>query len=123
MTFSPPKIVPATQNTINRFREELRRGYDEALADGRRLKDEAVKVGKEIGRYEEIIQVNEWLNELLSLVQGEENLESKRVRVIVLLVLRGAAAWLKHNEGDNLVFSPLLSAAEKLIREVEQWKV
>jgi len=117
------KIIPATQNTINRFREELRRGYDEALAGGRRLKDEAMEVGKEVGRCEEILQVNEWLKELLALVQGEENLEGKRVRVIVLRILRGTAVWLKHNTGENLIFSSLLSATEELIRELEQWKV
>ena len=117
------QITPVAKDTVNRLVEELRRGHEEALADVHRLKDEALKVGKEIGRYEEILQVNEWLNELVALVRGEENLESKRVRVIVLLVLRGAAAWLKHNEADNLRFSPLLSTTENLIRELEQWKV
>jgi predicted nucleic acid-binding Zn-ribbon protein len=117
------KITPAAQDTIDRLVKELRRGHDEALAEVHRLKDEALEVGKEVGRYEGILQVNEWLNELLALVRGEESLEGKRVRVIVLLVLRGAAAWLKHNKGENLVFSPLLSTAESLIRELEQWKV
>jgi hypothetical protein len=117
------KITPVAQDTIDRLVKELRRGHDEALAEVHRLKDEALEVGKEVGRHEGILQVNEWLNELLALVRGEESLEGKRVRVIVLLVLRGAAAWLKHNKGENLVFSPLLSTAESLIRELEQWKV
>jgi transposase len=117
------KIIPVARDTVNGLVEELRRGYNEALTDVRRLKGEALEVGKEVGRHEGILQVNEWLNELLALVRGEESLEGKRVRVIVLLVLRGAAAWLKHNKGENLVFSPLLSTAESLIRELEQWKV
>jgi predicted nucleic acid-binding Zn-ribbon protein len=117
------KITPMATDTINLLVEELRRGHSEALVEVRRLKDKALEVGKEVGRYEGILQVNEWLNELLALVRGEESLEGKRVRVIVLLVLRGAVAWLKHNKGENLVFSPLLSTAESLIRELEQWKV
>jgi transposase len=117
------KIVPVATDTINRIGEELRRGHDEVLADVRRLKDETLEVGKEVGRYEGILEVNQWLNELLALVKGEENLEGKRVRVIVLLILRGAAAWLKHNEAGTLRFSTLQLTLENLTREIEQWKV
>ena len=117
------KITAAARDMINTLAEELRRGHDEALAEVRRLKDEAVEVGKEIGRYEEMLQANQWLSELLALVRGEESIEGKRVRAIVLLVLRGTAAWLKHNEANNLAVSTLSFTLENLIREVEQWKV
>jgi hypothetical protein len=111
------------RDTVNGLVEELRRGHDEALADVHRLKGEALEVGKEVGRYEGILQVNQWLGELLALARGEESLEGKRVRVIVLLILRGAATWLKHNEADTLRFSTLPFTLENLIRELEQWKV
>ena len=117
------KIAVAARDTINRSVEQLRRGHDEALAEVRRLKDEAVEVGKEVGRYENILEVNQWLSELLALVRGEENVEGKRVRVITLLVLRGTAVWLKHNDANNLRFSSLSFATGNLIRELEQWKV
>jgi len=117
------KIAVAARDTINRSVEQLRRGHDETLVEVRRLKDEAVEVGKEVGRYENILEVNQWLNELLALVRGEESLDGKRVRVIVLLVLRGAAAWLKHNEADTLRFSTLPFALENVIKEMERWKV
>lgn len=113
-------IIPTVMNAVNRLTEELRRGHDESLAEVRRLRDEAVAVGKEMGRYQEMIQANQWLSELLSLARGEESIEGKRVRVIVLPVLRGAEAWLKHNEASNLTLSLSL---ENLIREVEQWKI
>jgi len=116
------KIIPAARDTINRLVEELQRGHDEALAEVRRLRDEAVEVGREVGRYEETLQANQWLSELLALAQGEESLEGRRVRVITLLVLRGAAAWLKHNETNKLGFSTLSFATDNLIRELEQWK-
>ena len=117
------KIIPAATDTINRLVEELRCGYGEALADVRRLKDEALEVGKEIGRYEEILQANEWRNELSALIKGEESVAGKRVRAIGLPVVRGIADWLKNNKAENQIFSPLLSATENLIRELEQWKV
>ncbi len=116
------KIIPAATDTINRLVEELRRGHDMVLTEVRRLKDEALEVGKEIGRFEEILQVNEWLNELSALIKGEESVAGKRVRAIVLLVVRGVAVWLKHNKAENQIFSPLLSATENLVRELEQWK-
>jgi hypothetical protein len=86
----------------------------------RRLRDEALEVGREVGRYGEIVETNQWLRELLALVRGEESVEDKRVRVITLLVLRGITVWLKHH---NLEFSSLASATENLIREMERWKV
>ena len=117
------KIIPLARDIVNGLVEELRRGHNEAIAEVHRLKDEAVEVGKEIGRYEGILESNEWLNELLALVRGEESVEGKRVRVIVLLVLRGVAVWVKHNEADILRFSDLPFTLESLIRELEQWKV
>ncbi len=82
-----------------------------------------MKVGKEIGRYQEMLQANQWLGELLALVRGEETIEGKRVRAIALSVLRGTAAWLKHNKANNLAASTPSYTLENLIREVEQWKV
>ena len=117
------KIIPAARDTINQLVEALRRGRDEALAEVCRLRDEAVEVGREVGRFEEMLQANQWLSELLALAHGEESLEGKRVRVITLLVLRGAAAWLKHNDAQNLRFSTLSFTADNLIRELEQWKI
>jgi hypothetical protein len=116
------KIIPVASDAISSLTEELQRGHDEVLAEVRRLKDEAVEVGKEVGRYQEMLQTNQWLSELLALVRGEESIEGKRVRAIALSVLRGTAAWLKHNEANNLGFSSLSFTLENLIREVEQWK-
>jgi len=117
------KIIPAAMDAINRLVGELRRGHDEALVEVRRLRDETIEVGKEVGQYQEMLQANQWLNELLALVRGDESIEGKRVRVIVLSVLRGAEAWLKHNKANNLGFSPLSLYAGNLIKELEQWKV
>jgi len=110
------KIIPVASDAINRLVDELRRGHNEALVEVRRLRDETLEVGKEVGRYEQMLQANQWLNELLALVQGDESIKGKRVRVIVLSVLRSAQAWLKHNEAHNLGFSSLSFATGNLIK-------
>ena len=114
------KIIPLAQDTISRVGEELRRGNDEALAEVRRLRNEAMEVGKDVGRYEGILKSCEWLNELLALVRGEENVEGKRVRIIALLVVRALHIWLRRQDSLSLTLLPL--TIETLIRELEQWK-
>lgn len=115
------RIVPLAQDAVDKFGEELRRGSDEALAKIRRLKDEAVEVGKDVGRYEGILKSCEWLDDFLVLVQGEDNIAGKRVRTIVLLVVRALHTWLKRQ--GSLSVTLLLYAVEALIGELDRWKV
>ncbi|MCD6390909.1 MAG: hypothetical protein J7L92_02785 [Dehalococcoidia bacterium] len=115
------KIIPLAQDTIGKLREELQHGNDEALAEIQRLKDEAVDVGREVGRYEGILQVNEWLNELMALVRGEEEIEGKRVRIIVLSVVRALHIWLKRQHYLSYTILPV--TVDNLISELEQWKI
>jgi len=117
------KIVPSARDMIDRLSEELQRGHNEALVEIRRLTDGALEVGMEVGQYREMLQSNQWLSDLLDLARGEEAIEGKQVRVIMLSVLRGALAWLKHNEANNFQFSTLLFAVRNLIGELEKWKV
>jgi predicted nucleic acid-binding Zn-ribbon protein len=115
------KIIPLAQDAITKFGEDLRCGNDEAMTEIRRLKDEAVNVGREVGQYEGIVKSYEWLNELLTLVQGEENIAGNRVKVIALLVVRALHTWLKRQ--SSLSYTLLPHAAESLIGELERWKV
>jgi len=115
------KIIPLAQDTIGKLGEELQHGNDEALAEIRRLRDEAVYVGKEVGRCEGILQSSQWLNELLALVRGEEEIEGKRVRIIVLSVVRALHIWL--NRQRSLSYTLLPVTVENLISELERWKV
>jgi len=115
------KIIPLAQDTVSKLEGELRRRNDEALAQVRRLRDEAVEVGKDVGRYEGILKSCEWLDELLALVRGEENVEGKRVKVIALSVVRALHIWLKRQDSLSLTLLPL--TIENLISELEQWKV
>jgi len=115
------KIIPIAQDAIAKLRKDLQRGNDEALAEIRRLRDEAIEVGSEVGRYQGILQVSEWLNELMALVRGEENIEGKRVRIIVLSVVRALHIWLKRQRSLSYTLLPV--TVENLISELERWKV
>ncbi len=113
-------IVPLAQDAIGKLQQNLQRGNDEALADMLRLRDEAIEVGREVGRWQGVLEANEWISDLLALVRGEESLEGKRVRIIALLVLRALHSWLKSQESLSFRLLPL--TAERLITELEQWK-
>jgi len=116
------KLIPVTKEVVNGFLVELRQDRGKALDEMSRLRYETLEVGKEIGKYEATLQANQWLKELLALVQGDESVDGKRVRAIALLVLRGIAACLKHNKVNNVTISSLLYSTENLIKEFERWQ-
>jgi len=117
------KIIPLAQDTISKLGQELRCGNDEALAEVQRLKEEAIEVGKDVGRYEGILQSCQWLNELLALVRGEDNIEGNRVRIIVLPVVRALHSWLKRQYGHSLSLTSMSLTVERLISDLETWEI
>ena len=116
------KVIPATRETVNRLAKELQLGNEAVLDEVRHLKDQALEVGKEIGRYEGIVKVNQWLLELLSLAHGEEDLEAQRVRTILLQLLHGSQSWMKRNQA-KVGFGAPTYTTERLIEELEQWRI
>ncbi len=116
------KVIPVANEMVSRFAVELRHGSDEVLEVVRHLKDQALEVGREIGRYEGVVKVNKWLLELLSLAQGEEGLEAQRVRTILLQVLRGGQSWMKCNQAKVGLAAPTYEIT-RLIEELEQWRI
>jgi len=117
------KIIPVARDTIDHLTKELRSGVDNAIAEVRQLRDQALEAGKEVGRYKEMLEANAWLKELLALVRGEQGIEAKQVRVIALSVARGVSGWLKVQDKYSAVFTSLSFATNNLIKELEQWKV
>jgi chromosome segregation ATPase len=113
-------LIPMAEETIDKLGRDLRLGTEEALAEMRRLRDEAMEVGREVGRSEGILQVNQWLNELMTLVRGEDGVEGKRVRVIALSVLRALHIWLERQQSVSLTLLPL--TVKTLISQLEAWQ-
>lgn len=116
-------IIPVARDTVAQLGEELRSEVDNALAEISKLRDKSLEVGKEMGRYEEILEANAWLKELLALVQGEQGIEAKKVRAIALLMVRGISNWLKMQDKYSAPFASLSMITDNLIRELEQWRV
>ena len=115
-------IIPIAQETIDRLREELRRGSEEALAEVRRLRDEAIEVGSEVGQFQGILQASEWLSDLPALIRGEEGIAGKRVKTLVLPVVRGLDIWLKRDHSYSLSFTALSLTVGRLISDLETWE-
>jgi len=113
-------LIPMAEETIDKLGQGLRLGTEEALAEMRRLRDEAMEVGREVGRAEGILQVNQWLNELMAMVRGEEGIAGERVRIIALLVVRALHTWVKRQYSLSLTLLPV--TVENLVSELERWK-
>jgi hypothetical protein len=87
------------------------------------LRDKSLEVGKEVGRYEGVVEANAWLKEMLALMQGGEGIDAKHVRVIALSVVRGLCIWMRVRNKNSIVVTPLSNATDNLIRELEKWNV
>lgn len=121
MTHEISTIVPSVRESIKQWQEELQAGHDEALLEVRRIRDETIEVGKEIGQYEQTVKTNACLNNLNALLQGDEDIEAKQVKFIVLLVLRSVATWLERTQDHNAQYG-LLLFVNQLIEEMDKWK-
>jgi len=117
------KIIPITKEMLKTFNGELQRGGDEILGTMQYVKDQTFDIGKEVGKYEEIVEANQWLMDLHSLVKGEENLNPTQIKAILLLVMHGAQLWMKHNQEKVGMTSTIPQALELLAGGLEQWQV
>ncbi|MFC1919614.1 hypothetical protein ACFLWX_02345 [Chloroflexota bacterium] len=107
---------------VNNFRATLGKGVSQALAEVDQLKVCALELGRQVGRLEEVVQTNQWLEALLSLAKGTGEVSSAQVRMVALMVLKGISQWLDWN--PKYVYSiPVLSTMTRnAIVELERWK-
>ena len=87
------------------------------------IKDQAFDIGKEVGRYEGIVEANHWLVDLLALMKGSDSIEAMRVKAILLPVIRGAQPWMKRNQEKTGMNSSISQTLALLIGGLEQWQV
>lgn len=113
-------IGPLAKDTIDGFAAILRQGSADALEEVRQLKDEALQVGRELGRYQEIVEANEWLADIQCLTKGSGSLDAMRVRAILLVVLRGGLLWTEVNRAKS--HELLRLKLDQLVKELEQWR-
>jgi DNA repair exonuclease SbcCD ATPase subunit len=116
-------IMPLARDTIDEVAKRLRSGVSKVVAEVRKVRDESLEVGKEVGRWDGILEANAWLKGLLALVQGEQGIEAKQVRVIALSVVRGFSGWLRVQDKQTTTLPSLTFSTDNLMRELEQWRV
>ena len=117
------KIIPAAKEMLNTFNGELQHGGDEMLGIVNNIKEQTFDIGKEVGRYEGIIEGNGWLADLFALMKGEESLEAMKVRAILLPIMRGAQPWMKHNQEKTGMNSSISQTLALLVGGLELWQV
>ncbi len=115
-------INTAAGRTITELNQNLRSAIDESVSEVNRLSDRTLEVGKDLGRYNEIIESNKWLKGLQALVKGDKEVEPDQVRVIGITVMEASLSWVKHYYQDKtapLMLRPMIS---NLVDELEKWK-
>lgn len=109
-------------NTINAIVPSAVKVFDQCRKELQSVRDEAVKAGKDVGRLEHIVECNQWILDLLAMIQGDRVVEPRKVKGIMLLVMLSFSAWLKIQE-KTLGFYSLDFAVSNFIKELEQWKI
>jgi len=115
-------LSDTSKKAVQEIRDGLKSGVENSLSEVHRIKEEALKVGKEVGRLESSIESFSWIKPLLSMIRGENGLDDYQVRVISMTVLRSMSSWLNENHGQDLHSSLLRTCIENTISELDRWK-
>ena len=116
-------VVKIATDATAKLKQDLGNGAAEALREVERLRDQALELGQELGRFEDMIEANEWLQSLVALVRGDGDINASQVRVIGLSVLRGMQSWLERNKNEVQLPYWLTTRVDSVIQEFEQWRV
>ena len=115
-------INAIAQSTIAELKQDLSKGIQESLDEVARLTKEALEVGKEFGQLEAMIRSNAWLEDILSLLRGEDNVTASQVRVVGLILLKSVVAWLERNYPSDMSLYSLRTMTANVVSELERWK-
>ncbi|MDD5093215.1 MAG: hypothetical protein PHV74_02400 [Dehalococcoidia bacterium] len=105
------------------LKKDLGKGVGEALLEIRRLRDESLELGKEMGKLDAAVEANRWVRTLISLVKEGGHIVASDARVLLTMVLRGFSNWVAQNQGVVSMPYGLKAQVTGALREVEQWKI
>ncbi len=115
-------INTTARSTITKLKQDLSSGIGESITEINKLRNQALDLGKELGHFESVVKSNQWLQELLALVKGEDSVSCGQARVIGLTVLRGILALI-HWRYDEIGLPQLLTTKiTAAVDELERWK-
>jgi hypothetical protein len=111
----------AAKVAVAQLKEDLSAGLRESTAEVNKLAEQALEIGKELGRFDERIESNQWLIKLKGLVKGDLT-DQGEVRQIGIVVLRGMQTCLGTENSYYGSSSLLKLQIDNLINELGQWK-
>ena len=110
------------KSTITELKEDLGVGVRDSITEVNKLRNQALRLGKELGQFNEMIESSKWLKGLQSLLRDDEEVELSQVRVLGMTVLRCIRSRLDQAYKDS-GSQPLLRASiNNLIGGLEGWK-
>ena len=115
-------LSSASKETMREINDSLKSGIETCLSEINKLAEEALRVGKEVGKMEASIESSNWIKPLLSMVRGDNGLDDYQVRAIGLSVLRSILSWLNENRGQDIDLYLLINNMQSTITELEKWK-
>jgi len=116
-------INTVAESTITKLKQNLSTGVRESIIEVNKLRNQALRLGRELGQFNEMIESNKWLKGLQALAKGDEEVEPDQVRVIGITVMQAILSWLDHHYQDSIAPFMLRSSIINLIGELERWKL
>jgi sugar-specific transcriptional regulator TrmB len=115
-------ILPIASKTVTQLKQQLAGAVHQALIEVLQLREKALEVGKEIGSYQTIINVNDRLRQLTALVAGDSGVNGEQVKANGTLILRAISAWLNQQTDEFGGLSQLKVSVNTTIGVLERWK-
>jgi chromosome segregation ATPase len=110
------------RNTVTELKHDLGIGIQECQEEVAKLTKDIFEAGKEFGQMEAVIRINAWIEDILSLLKGEDNLTASQIRVVALILLKSILAWLEQKYASDTSLYSLRTMISNLVMELERWK-
>jgi chromosome segregation ATPase len=115
-------LSEASKRAIGEISDSLKLSIQVSLSEVNKLSEEALRVGKDVGKLEASIESSAWVKPLISMVRGENGLDDYQVRIIGLTILRSMSLWLNEKHGQDFNLGSLKTYISYAISELEKWK-
>ncbi|MDO8751587.1 MAG: hypothetical protein Q7K03_10680 [Dehalococcoidia bacterium] len=115
-------MAKSAQDAGLSLKKELRSATAQALAEVHEISEQALDVGRKMGRLESTVEANEWLRTLVALVAAEAGVSAASTRVVSLMVLRALSAWMDRDGGKTMSSTYLKGRVDGVISDLERWQ-
>ena len=103
-------------------RQQLSDATSKAVGEIESLELRSLELGREIGRFEGILESNEFLRSLLAMARGDGDVKAEQARIASLTLARGLSTWLAGHRAAAVSVPLLEMSIKSVIEELERWK-